>query len=82
VRVAVLGSPPEPHRPFYEVPATWLVPSASDPGTKYTVTRHGDGTWECSCPGFRYGSRADGLCRHVDQKRAECEYLLTLAAIM
>lgn len=42
------------------------VPSNSTAGMFYDVRQLADGTWECSCPGFRYQARADGLCAHLD----------------
>ena len=46
---------------------SWTVTSDTWPDVDYTVTRTPDGHWGCDCPGFRYGARADGLCKHVDR---------------
>lgn len=58
------------------------VASGREEGLSYTVRLYGDGRWECTCPGFRYGARADSLCRHVDQVKADRERLVTFAVIM
>lgn len=48
---------------------TVRVPSSSDPETVYIVTLAADGSWKCTCPAFRHGSRMDGECKHIDQVR-------------
>jgi hypothetical protein len=50
---------------------SWKVRSDRDRDILYTVTRFPDGRWDCDCPAFRYESRADGQCKHIDRKRAE-----------
>jgi hypothetical protein len=53
-----------------QLPPETEVPSGSEPGLFHTVTRLPDGNLECSCAGFRYQARADGLCRHIDDVTA------------
>jgi len=48
---------------------SWTVPSDTWPDTEYTVTKAPGGRFECDCPGFRYGARADGECKHTDRVR-------------
>ena len=36
------------------------VRSSSNPSVFYTVTEYGDGTSDCTCPGFEYR----GYCKH------------------
>lgn len=38
------------------------IESESEEGSWYTVYFLGDGTWQCSCPGFTH----HGYCKHVD----------------
>jgi hypothetical protein len=47
-----------------------LEQSGSYADTRYRVTQHADGHWECECPGFEYGARQDGECKHIDRHRA------------
>lgn len=42
------------------------VPSNSRAGMSYDVRQLADGSLDCSCPGFRYQARHDGLCAHTD----------------
>jgi hypothetical protein len=46
-----------------------MVPSDSEPGLEYRVSRYPDGSWSCTCPGCRHAARADGLCKHVDREK-------------
>ncbi|MEM0384831.1 MAG: DEAD/DEAH box helicase, partial [Candidatus Caldarchaeum sp.] len=43
------------------MPATWTVPSQSNPSVKYTVVFDGEG-FSCNCPDFTYRRRE---CKHV-----------------
>jgi hypothetical protein len=39
-----------------------------DSGTEYIVSKKSDGTWACSCPGWKFHSpRHD--CKHIDRVR-------------
>lgn len=58
------------------------IPSSREEDLSYRVRLAGDGSWECSCPGFRYGARADRLCKHVDTVKAARERPVTFAVIM
>lgn len=73
------------HVSLLQVP--WLPPetevlSGSEPGLCHTVTRAPDGSLECSCAGFRYQARADGLCRHIDEVTAARLRTRTLAEVL
>jgi len=48
----------------------------------YDVRQLADGTWECSCPCFRYQARADGLCPHLDVVLPMAAGIQFLAEIM
>lgn len=52
---------------------SWSSKSDTWPDVVYTTTRYPDGRWEDDCPGFRYGARPDGLCKHIDRWRAYWE---------
>ena len=54
-----------------------LVPSSRGAGV-YAVTRDENGFWACTCPGFAYRARDDGLCRHVDQVAGAGDVSLSL----
>jgi len=58
------------------------VPSRSKAGVTYDVRQLADGTWECSCPGFRYQARADGLCAHIDEVLPMTEVIRFLAEVL
>jgi hypothetical protein len=58
------------------------VPSARSPGLAYRVSILADGSWACTCPGFGYQSRADGLCRHIDEVREASERTCSLAFLL
>lgn len=58
------------------------VPSKSRPGLSYDVRQLADGSWECSCPGFRYQAREDGLCTHLDDVLVMAAGILFLAEIL
>jgi hypothetical protein len=53
--------------------ASWTTRSSRDPDIWYTQTLYPDGHWECDCPAGQYGSRADGLCKHIDFRRKAWE---------
>jgi hypothetical protein len=59
----------------------WHFPSARDPGTIHVVTLHADGSWSCTCPGFRYARRADTLCKNIDAA-LEADRPLTVAGVL
>jgi hypothetical protein len=58
------------------------VPSRTKAGLTYDVRQLADGTWECSCPGFRYQARADGVCAHLDAVLPMAAGIQFLAEIM
>jgi hypothetical protein len=58
------------------------VPSRRTPGMTYDVRLLTDGSWECSCPGFRYQARDDGLCAHIDDVMVMAAGIRFLAEIM
>jgi hypothetical protein len=82
VHVSVSG----PDRPLYLASLTVVfeagMPSAREPGLVYRVTLHADGTWQCSCPGFRYNSRLDGLCKNIDFVSEQYELSRSLAGLL
>ena len=39
-----------------------VVPSFTDDTKEYTVKKFKDGSWECSCPAFKYH---EGECKHI-----------------
>lgn len=71
----------EPGRVTRDGIAEWHFPSASEPGTVHVATRHIDGSWDCTCRGFRCGRRMDGLCLHLDESMA-ADRPLTLADVL
>lgn len=79
-----IGLRAEPHRGSMGVVLEREVPSSSDPELTYFVRLHADGRWSCSCRGYRYTARDDGLCKHIDQEQEEYESAreLTFAAIL
>lgn len=60
------------------------VRSSRGPGTYLVrlVNGYGPATWECECAGFRYSSRADGLCRHIDEVQATVARVRSLAYLL
>jgi hypothetical protein len=82
VHVSVPGPAPLSHRvalgPVFEM----AVSSSRYPDIVYLVTLLADGTWSCQCPGYGYGARLDGLCKHVDQAQEQYEQSRTLAGIL
>lgn len=52
---------------------TFIVPSDSQEGLEYKVTRHSDGLWSCKrrdngypCKAFLYGSmKGNPICKHI-----------------
>lgn len=48
----------------------WIVPSHSKSTVMYKVSIRDDGTWDCSCPGFRLHKRVI-TCRHIRDKIKE-----------
>jgi hypothetical protein len=81
VHVTTGSDPRAPHRVPIGVVARWRFPSKSIPGLVRTVTRYGDGSWGCDCPGYEHQARHDGLCRHIDQALEE-RPALTLADVL
>jgi hypothetical protein len=68
MRTAGLDYPSRPPRPaLLGEAASWSVRSSRDPEVLWTVKLYPDGHWECECEAFRYESRPDGLCRHIDE---------------
>ena len=65
-----------------QLPPEAEVPSGSEPGLCHLVTRLPDGTLECSCAGFRYQARSDGLCRHIDDVTAAGQRDRSLAEVL
>jgi len=61
------GKPPPPGGrrvsmvPSYEA----FEASSRDPEVRYRITCDGDGTWDCTCPGFEN----HGHCWHVTKHR-------------
>lgn len=70
------------HQPVNGVLWSIEVPSRSTPGLSYDVRQLDDGTLECSCPGFRYQARSDGLCKHIDEVVPMIAGIRFLAEIM
>lgn len=58
------------------------VSSSRDPQAAYRVCQLASGSWTCECPAYRHGSRADGLCRHVDAAQDQRAYSLTFAFLL
>jgi hypothetical protein len=77
MRVSVSADPGAPETAFEAE-----VPSARDPELIYRVSRLADGTWMCSCRGFRYQARSDGLCRHIDGEQERRARAGTLAFLL
>jgi hypothetical protein len=46
------------------------VSSKSELGVYYIVFHVGVNRWACSCKGYRFASRHDGLCEHIDIARS------------
>ena len=59
----------------------WEVPSSRG-GASYLVAWRPDGSWSCTCRGFSYSARPDGLCRHVDLVREAQAVPLSLADLL
>jgi hypothetical protein len=66
----------------WQLPRETEVPSGSEAGLCHTVTRLPDGSLECSCAGFRYQARSDGLCRHIDDVNAAGQRTRCLAEVL
>jgi hypothetical protein len=81
MRVSASAVPAPPRDPLAELLAA-EVASARWPGDSYRVVLYGDGSWGCPCPAFRYGSRADRLCRHTDHVRDALERIQALAFLL
>lgn len=62
-----LSQEPAARRPVNGVLLETEIPSRRKAGLSYDVRQLADGSWECSCPGFRYQARGDGLCAHIDE---------------
>jgi hypothetical protein len=76
MRVSV-GTRPGTNR----LPARWHFPSARDPGTTHFTSRYADGSLECSCRGYLFAQRPDGLCLHTDAVQAADRPLTLLDAL-
>lgn len=68
VSVSPLQAPAD-RGPLGPVRQVRVAPSRG--GEPYLVTLYGDGSLTCTCKGFEYSARADGLCRHVDLVRGQ-----------
>jgi hypothetical protein len=82
VHVSVPGPAPLSHRTALSPVFEMAVTSSRYPDVFYLVTLLADGTWSCTCQGYRYGARLDRLCRHVDQAQEKYERSRTLAGIL
>jgi len=44
--------------------AQWEVQSHSDPSKHYTISQKHDGTWQCSCPQWKFRRK---ICKHIQE---------------
>lgn len=73
----------DPHRVTAAILHSRKVPSRRGGGVFYTVMQRGDLTWSCTCPGFAFAARADGLCVHIDgEKDWDALRIPSLAALL
>ncbi len=82
MRISVLAGQSVPHRGVLAPAWEHSVPSSRYDDIVYRVSLLADGTWTCTCSGYRYGARADGQCRHIDIAREERERRMTLAFLL
>ncbi len=59
-----VSAPPEMEEPRFGAPSInqWMIESESDPNKTYTVTKHSEFKWSCTCP-------------HHIFRRAECKHI-------
>lgn len=79
---ASLEKPARSGRTGLGVTYTARVASSRNPAEFYDVRQMADGTWSCTCRGYEYGARWDGMCRHVDQVRAAQSEPVSLALLL
>lgn len=78
----MLAGQPVPHRMALTAVFEGYVTSSRYSGTEYKVCLLADGTWTCTCNGYGYAARSDGLCKHIDFARGERERRMTLAFLL
>ncbi len=49
----------------------WTVQSTSNPAKTYTVARHLDGHYGCTCPRWKFARAPKPDCKHIVNLRAE-----------